>query len=222
MLKILKSIISKMPQNYQQESKRYYFAYQLKKGLFKTNEIEFTMLDKWIDKGDWVLDVGANVGHYTVELSKLVGSTGRVIALEPVPETFELLASNVTRCPRKNITLMNIAASNSTKMQKMDIPTFDTGLKNYYSASLAQDKGELQVMCLPVDCLDIPNTIKLVKIDVEGHELFAIEGMSRLILRDHPVLIVEGSSDDVNKYLIEFGYSYEKIKGSPNRIFRCH
>lgn len=44
--------------------------------------------------GDWALDIGANVGHYTKRMSDLAGPEGRVIAFEPVPDTFAVLCAN--------------------------------------------------------------------------------------------------------------------------------
>ena len=110
MKKILKRVASKLPQRYQQEFKRIYFGHQIKIGKFKADEKEFSMLGLWVEEGDWVLDMGANVGHYVFKLSELVGATGRVIAFEPVPQTFELLAANIARITFKNVTLVNAAA----------------------------------------------------------------------------------------------------------------
>jgi FkbM family methyltransferase len=220
MKKILKRVASKLPQRYQQEFKRIYFGHQIKIGKFKSDEKEFSMLGQWVGEGDWVLDMGANVGYYVIKLSELVGVTGRVIAFEPVPQTFELLAANIARITFKNVTLVNAAAFESTKVIGMNIPKFDTGLTNYYMAHLANESSGLQVLCLPVDCLDIPKPIKLAKIDVEGHELSVLKGMVKMLKRDHPILIVEDNSPKVVSYLKGFGYSSEKVEGSPNRIFR--
>ena len=134
MFKILRKLASKLPLRYQQEMKRLRFARQIKKGGFLTDEPEFNMLNKWLNKGDNVLDVGANVGHYTTRFSHLVGATGRVIAFEPVPETFELLASNAARLSVRNVTLLNVAASEKSAVVGMNLPAFDTGMTNFYMA----------------------------------------------------------------------------------------
>ena len=68
--------------------KRLYFGRQMKKRKFRTDEKEFDLLERWVTRGDWALDIGANVGHYTARLSEIVGISGRVITFEPVPETF--------------------------------------------------------------------------------------------------------------------------------------
>jgi FkbM family methyltransferase len=230
MNKTLKRITSRLPRRYQQELKRIRFGYQIRKGTFKTDEQEFGMLESWVGKGDWVLDIGANVGHYTSRLSEIVGETGRVLAFEPVPETFELLAANVARLPLRNVTLLNIAASESTNVLGMNVPKFDSGLENYYSAQLTHETAEFRVLCAPIDSLGFlpcppsdtsARRIRLAKIDVEGHELSVVKGMQRLLGRDHLILIVEGDSPEVASYLAAFGYSARKIEGSPNTIFSC-
>lgn len=119
----------------------------------------------------------------------------------------------------KNVTLLNIAVSETTTVLRMTIPKFDTGLNNYYMATVTNEPAALSVLCLPIDSLHIPKCVKLAKIDVEGHELSVLKGMEQLLMRDHPTLIVEGDSDEVAAYLDTFGYSFEKNEGSPNRIF---
>jgi len=215
----LKMLASRFPKRYQQTMKRFYFGRQIKKGIFRTEEQEFDKLAQWVQAGDLVLDIGANIGYYTIGLSKLVGRQGRVLAFEPEPNNFELLTANVARFPFKNVTLLNVAASDKMANLGMSIPIFDNGLDNSYMATLTDNIEELSVLCLPIDVLLISLPVTLAKIDVEGHEMSVLRGMKKLLKRDHPVLIVEGDSDEVASYLNAFGYSYKKLPSSPNRIY---
>jgi FkbM family methyltransferase len=221
-MQLLKRLAARLPLRYQQELKRLHFARMIRRGLFDKaieNEGEFDRLHQWIGPGDWALDLGANVGNYAARLSQLVDNTGRVLAFEPVPQTFELLAANVARFPRRNITLLNVAASDEFALRGMRIPVLASGELNPYMAHLTEDRAEVSVVCMPVDALDIQHAIKLVKIDVEGHELSALKGMRQLLARDHPVLIIEGRSDEVASYVASFGYTFEQDEGSPNRVY---
>jgi FkbM family methyltransferase len=220
-ISILKRLISYLPISFQQKLKRGHFSRQISNGTFESNESEFQRLEDWVNSGNWVLDVGANVGQYTAKFSKLIGPTGRVIAFEPVPRTFELLAANTAQLPIQNVTLINAAASDSVHIAGITIPKFDTGLDNYYMANLTKEPTELSVMCLPIDTLNIPEHITLIKIDVEGHEISALKGMEQLLRRDKPVLIVEGYIDEVAAYLSTLGYSFETDDGSSNRVYSC-
>jgi FkbM family methyltransferase len=220
---MLRRLVARLPLKYQQELKRLHFARMIRRGLFEKaieNEGEFERLHHWIGAGDWVLDLGANVGNYAARLSKLVGATGRVLAFEPVPQTFELLTANVARFPLRNVTLFNVAVSNQFALHGMRVPVLQSGVQNPYMAHLTEDGAEMSVLCLPVDSLAIQRPVRLIKIDVEGHELAALQGMKRLIERDRPVLIIEGRSPEVAAYLASFGYSFEQDKGSPNRVFQ--
>jgi FkbM family methyltransferase len=141
-----------------------------------------------------------------------------VIAIEPVPETFELLAANAALNANKNVTLMNVAASDRTGLVGMEIP-MENGLENLYLARLSDRAGDVQIFCLAIDSLHIPNVIRLVKVDAEGHELAVLRGMRALLQRDHPTLIVEDNSDQVVEFLKTFGYFHQKLAGSSNRVF---
>jgi FkbM family methyltransferase len=219
---LLRRLASQLPLRIQQEMKRLRFAYQIRKNHFNTVEPEFLQLQHWICKGDWVIDIGANIGHYTLRLSELVGEGGRVIAIEPVTETFELLAANVTIRRIRNVTLLNIGASDVPKISGMAMPKFDTGLSNYYRAYLTDKAPTLEVFCMPIDLLHLPHRISLIKIDTEGHDYYVLKGIKNLLERDHPILIVEGDSPMVIAYLKEFGYEYHKNIGSPNLVFELH
>lgn len=220
MKSVLKRLAARLPDTWQQEIKRHYFARQMRRGRFVTNEREYGMLSQFVAEGDWVLDIGANIGHYTARLSELVGASGRVIAFEPVPETVALLAANIGRLARRNVTLLNVAVSDTTRVQGMNIPRFATGLDNYYMAALTDASSTLNVLCLAVDALGIGTPIRLAKIDAEGHEVGVLRGMEDILRRDHPILIVEDNSAEITEFLESFGYRSERLAGSSNRIFQ--
>lgn len=215
---ILKRIAGALPTWMQQELKRLHFRHQIRKRAFATDEPEYGKLQEWLEEGDWAIDLGANVGHYTLRMSNLVGPTGRVLAFEPVSETFELLSANVCSGACRNVTLFNAAASDAFGSARMAMPSFSTGLVNFYMASLSST-GQFEVLTVPIDSIVPRKRIALVKIDVEGHELQALRGMQETLLRDHPTIIVEGTSGEVASFLHELGYKFVQLPSSPNRIF---
>lgn len=215
----LKRLSSKLPLRAQQALKRLQFARQIRSGRFQTPEPEYARLGQWVAAGDWVIDVGANVGHYTAQLSRLVGVTGRVLAFEPIPETFELLAANMAAAGARNVTLFNVAASAQVGTTGMTLPQFSSGLTNYYRAGITSGVGELKVLTLPLDSVMPPARITLIKVDVEGHELQALRGMRELLRRDLPRLIVEDVSKEVEMFLKSLGYAFTYQPGSPNRVY---
>lgn len=219
-LYFIKRLISHLPERYQQNLKRKYYSIKIRIGKFNTDEKEYLLLDSFISHGDWVLDIGANIGHYTAKFSELVGKEGRVISIEPVPSTFKLLVSNSDYFKYSNVTLLNFCASDISRIVNMEVPTFETGLKNFYQANITEKKTDITSMSIPIDAIPIPHSIKLVKIDTEGHELFVIRGMHQLLLRDYPILIIEASSSIIIEHLMGIGYSMDRLEGSPNYIFQ--
>lgn len=220
-MNLLKQIAARLPERWQTELKRIHFGMQITNSTFETSEPEYKILSQFIISGDWVLDIGANVGHYTKRFSELVGAQGRVIAFEPVPRTFSLLAANVQLFSHANVTLINAAASNRIDVVGMSIPKFSTGLTNYYEANVSYGRNnELSVLSISIDSLCLNRRIALVKIDVEGHESFVLSGMQRLLVKHHPILIIETGSDEVIAYLSLLGYMPEKLKNSPNILFK--
>jgi FkbM family methyltransferase len=217
----LKRIASTFPFSWQYELKRLSYRLQMRFNQFASSEPEYALLPTLLTPGDCVIDVGANVGHYTKRLSDLAGVHGRVIAFEPVPETFALLASNSQRFQYANVTLVNAAVSDRSAFVGIDIPTFETGRKNFSRAHLALDKPAGQcVLTLRLDALDIPERVILVKIDTEGHEAAVLQGMADLLQRDHPTLIVETHAAEVEANLCSMGYRARKLGGSPNILFQ--
>lgn len=223
MKQLVKRSVAHLPRRWQQEMKRVHFGRAFARGRYSAGEPEWERLHEWVKAGDWVVDVGANVGHYTAKLSQLVGAHGRVLAFEPVPETFELLSANLARLPNRNVTLFNAALSDSTALVGMSIPKFDTGLDNFYMAQINGEKSgsaaALSVLTLPMDALDLPHPVRLVKIDAAGHERSVLSGMIRLLRRDHPVLIVEDNDSSLTEFLAAEGYRRTHAEGSCNCVF---
>lgn len=217
---MLQRFAAGLPGQWQQELKRLHFRHQIRHHNFRSPEPEYELLPTLIGPGDWVIDIGANVGHYTRRFSELVGAGGRVLAFEPVPATFALLAGNAEHFPHPNVTLFNAAVSDHTSMAGMDLPAFASGLTNYYEARLGGDASSLSVLCMNVDALELPQPVRLVKIDAEGHEPAVLAGMRELLRRDHPTLIVEANVTAIVPFLEGFGYAWEHLSDSPNYLFR--
>ena len=225
-MRLLKRIAARLPSRWQAELKRIYFRRQIKKGTFVTNEPEYEILQDLIAPGDWVVDIGANVGHYTKRFSELVEAHGRVIAFEPVPMIFSLLSANVQQFAHPNVSLINAAVSDKLDVVGMSIPKYKpstglTKLTNYYGAHLSSAaESVLSVLTISLDSICMNQRIALVKIDAEGHEPFVLAGMRGLIERHHPILIIETGCEEVIEGLTSSGYVAERLAGSSNVLFK--
>jgi FkbM family methyltransferase len=220
-LGILRRIAAFLPQNLQHSARRAWHSRQIRLGHFASDEPEFALLGQFVRPGDSVIDVGANVGHYTVRLSQLVGPQGRVIAFEPVPATFEVLATNVHAAGCENVTLFNTAASALTRMVSMTVPRFPDGLANYYQASIGTavpGQSAIQALAIPIDALGIPHRISLIKIDAEGHELDVLKGLRQTLASHRPKVILEASGQASMDFLSGLDFRFTRLQNSPNVI----
>ena len=95
-----------------------------------------------------------------------------------------------------------------------------TTARSTITAAINPDAQGLQVLTLSIDSLALPHTVRLVKIDAEGHELSVLKGMVALLARDRPTLIIEVSGQEVHSFLEGLNYSRETIPNSPNHIYR--
>jgi len=209
------------PSRLQHSLRRYYFMWQAARGRLASGEQEHALLPTFIRPGDWVIDVGANVGLYTLRMAQLVGAEGRVIAFEPVASTFEILAGNCRVAGCRNVSLINAAASDHSALVRMTVPSED-GAPNYYQAHIEEGgSGGQSALALSIDSLGLTARIALVKIDAEGHDASVLRGMARLLERDRPTLIVESGDAASTAWLRELGYQSEHLEGSSNTIFRA-
>lgn len=144
-------------------------------------EDEALFLNRLVKFGSIVFDIGANVGTLTLPLSCQVGSRGRVISVEANPKTFSYLKGNVELNRQlKNITLLNTAVGNrSGKLYFSNISSDDMNKvvdKDYPNAI------EISVITLDeIAKLNNITKIRLLKIDIEGYELFAFKGASNVL-----------------------------------------
>lgn len=149
---------------------------------------EIMLFKRFINNGDVVLDIGANIGFYSKLFSKLVGETGSVHAFEPDRTNFQHLTSFTQAC--RNLNRYQKAVSHKTevihiytsKLLNVDHRTYP--IDNYESCY------EIEAIALD-DWLDRLPTIHLIKMDIQGYESKAIEGMRQLIKRDTPILFLE-------------------------------
>ncbi|HTV07958.1 MAG TPA: FkbM family methyltransferase [Candidatus Aquilonibacter sp.] len=156
--------------------------------------------------GDTVLDVGANIGVYTRFCSQFVGGSGHVHSLEPIPETYSYLVRNVRSLGLNNVTCYNFAASDKDRDDAaMSMPEYSGGGANIYEARLSND-GNIPVKTTRLDTL-FPNlSPRLIKCDVEGHEVEAIGGAREIIGRSRSHCLVEVKNLEAFDLFASLGY----------------
>jgi FkbM family methyltransferase len=166
------------------------------------SELEIELFAGICREGDFVIDVGANIGTHTMALAQLVGTNGRVYAFEPQRIVFQALCANMALNSIKNVECFQAAASSEDGF--VAIPDFQYEVEDNYGG-VAVDKFDagVEVPTFKLDNFaDLPG-IRMIKIDVEGMESRVISGAIELINRHKPVLYVENDRLDQSQILIE-------------------
>jgi FkbM family methyltransferase len=215
-MRLVRPIYVRLPAGWRFALKAALARWQIARGTFRGEETEWERLHEWLGTGDWVIDVGANMGMYTARMSELVGPTGRVIAFEPAPESFSLLARNARHFAYPNTTLLNLAVSETPAEVGFDVPPWGDGTPNYYVAHISPT-GSFRVLAVPIDSLSLAGPVRLVKIDVEGHEAAVLRGMWELLKRDLPVVVFEKQAD-ARRLLESLGYQVSDHGNTPNFV----
>jgi len=144
-------------------------------------------------KNDVIIDIGANTGYYALRLSSLVGIDGKIIAIEPDPQTFNTLKKNCELNNILNIDFHNIAISNSNGEITFHQSVFHSGTSSLFVNKNNNSKiNKLVVKTTTLDELvkEEYDEIAWIKIDVEGAELAVLKG-SLSILRKTKNIIIE-------------------------------
>ena len=153
-------------------------------------------LQQLVKEGDTVIDIGANLGYYTRPLADIVGATGEVYAVEPVPVIFSVLKRNVGG--RKNVTLLNYALGSEERTIEMANDSvaaagyFGTGRNFVSDGELSGDAIRFSAQMVRGSKLfaDLKR-IDFIKCDIEGYERVVIPELQPLIERHHPTVLIE-------------------------------
>jgi len=211
--------IAALPTGLRRKLRRRWHVHRAKTGRLHSDEPEFHRLKDWLAPGDVAIDVGANIGSFTLRMSELVGPHGQVFAFEPIPETFATLARNIEVRGATNVTLINAACGQTTGFVSMDVPKDGAGGENLYMARISDDASDFRVLCLNVDSLHLPGRIRLVKVDAEGFDAEVIHGMRELLAKSRPRIVVESRTPALETMLASLGYRLTVEPGSPNAVF---
>lgn len=146
------------------------------------------VFERYCAPGMTVVDVGANLGYYSLLASRLVGPSGRVIALEPNSENCRLLLSSLRLNGSTNVELLPVAADGTTGWA-------------YYSTHVGSNGGLIEAgdllahpgVVVPTFRLDelVSGRVGFLKMDVEGAEGRVMRGATGIIERDRPIVTTE-------------------------------
>lgn len=184
-------------------------------GLYEPGTVK--LVQQMVKPGMKCVDVGAQSGFYTCVMGQQVGKKGKIYAFEPLASSFEMLERNVRENQLQGIVrAFPLAASNTNESIQASL------VSNMYVAGQVQGAEPVTIKSARLDDV-ITDRIDLIKIDVEGHEPAAIQGMETLIRRDHPIIFSEvneywlrnGSHSSAREYiaqLVSLGYQVYSVE----------
>ncbi|CAH0166915.1 hypothetical protein SRABI36_04140 [Pedobacter sp. Bi36] len=195
--------------------------------IYYTGDYEFSLkmhFKKYINEGMTVVDVGANIGFHTLYFAALVGPYGKVIAFEPMPDNFESLTKNIKLNQFDQVQPISNALSNKNEELNIHI---SKNLKNPGAHNLFEEgEKNATVTCRKGDDILEELTaarISFIKIDVEGYEYPALQGLEKTIKKDRPVIFFEydrnyqlrttKNPEDLFLFLQNLGFTFIEIDG---------
>lgn len=176
-------------------------------GCFEPETVAY--VQSILKPGMTFVDVGANIGQYTLIASRSVGPAGRVFSFEPHPHTFAELNRHVAMNDAKNVQTFECALSDSKGKAKLWLGYSDNAGANSLNPTINTSGHSVEIKTERMDDqLRDVDRIDLMKIDVEGAELLVLNGGIETIERTMPILVVEFSDE---RFTAGFGYSNSDI-----------
>jgi FkbM family methyltransferase len=168
-------------------------------------------------QGDIVVDIGANIGRYTIISSKRVGINGKVISIEANPGNFELLNRNIRLNQLANIVSLNHAVYSKETKLKLYTPGEESGHTIYNTVILDRAQNEDKFVEVNANTLDYllqskginQEEVNWIKIDVEGAEFEVLKGATNILSKSKDIALlieIHNLSDGTNLYrpIVEF------------------
>lgn len=194
----------------------------IKERLVEEPEIE--LLPYFIQEQDEVLDIGANYAYYTERMANLC-KKGKVYAFEPIPFTAEVAQKIIKKLRLDNVVFYQKGVSNKRETVKFSVPKLDFGAISAGQAHIGTRNNDLikgsefhisdnyetfDCEVVDIDTFLLPSlkNLTFIKIDIEGAEYFALQGMKNTLLQFKPVILIE----IVSLFLKSFNVSIEEFQ----------
>lgn len=182
---------------------------------------ETDLFNEVVGEGMVVIDCGANIGYYTLLAAKLVGERGKVFAFEPEPSNYALLVKNIEANGYHNVVPARKAISDRTGSITLSLADDPSG---HSLGQIAQEhaRGSITVDSVTLDEFLEQNItpVDVIKMDIEGAEMRALEGMNNVILQNPNLKIM---TEFCPSYLERCGSSvasyFNKLKSHSFKVY---
>ena len=166
------------------------------------------IIDKYLSENAVILDIGANVGSHTVYWA-LERSARKIYSFEPLLDTFNILKTNIKLNNLSDrVDIYNIGLSD--EVCNGTIESYNS--YNIGGTSFRKTENGESKFC-PLDSIEIPEKIDLIKIDVEGAEVRVLDGAKNTIIKNKPVIVIEtfNHKEEVDNFMQSISYEFADI-----------
>jgi FkbM family methyltransferase len=199
-------------------------------GEYEPNELNF--LAKFLQQGDTFIDVGANLGLFSILAGSKVKSSGRVYGFEPSVENFKRLKENISLNRLTNIRCFCLGISDKSESKMLHHFNAGHGALSSYSNQGREDYSHVETRTISLATFvrdEKINKIDAIKIDVEGWELPVLIGAEEILVQgDAPLLMIEFndlnarnagfSCQEIFDRLVDYGYDLYKYDVTTGKL----
>lgn len=157
-------------------------------GLYE--KYETNLFRRVVGEGMTLVDLGANMGYYTLLAAKLVGRKGKVFAFEPDPDNFSLLLKNIEANGYNNVIPVQKAVSNKTGTTKLFLCQGNKADHRIYYSHDGRESITVDVTTLDTFFENERYPIDVIKMDIQGAEMAALQGMTEIVLKNDSLKII--------------------------------
>lgn len=150
---------------------------------------ETALLARLLQPGDVFLDIGANIGYHTLRAARIVGAAGHVISVEPARDNLHLLQKNIAENGLSNVTVLPVAAGRAAGRLSLYEDEENKGDHRSYAIE-GRSSYEVGVVALDDELEKLSLRPRIVKMDIQGFEYYAIEGLERTLRSADTLLLV--------------------------------
>lgn len=169
---------------------------------FQIKDPSVSKLTSLIKKGDVVIDIGTNIGSMLVPAARATGDLGQVIGFEPSSDRYNKCLERIAFEQITNASVVNFAIGSRTEKLSLASPE-QSNLGRLKVSELKNKTAECSIVsCISLDEWILKSNLKsvnLIKIDIEGYEYHALQGMQNTIKRFRPTLFVEIDDSNLNE-----------------------
>lgn len=177
-----------------------------------------TIVNLFINSGDYVIDCGANFGYNSVLMGKKIGVEGRIYSIEPQSIIYQQLNGNlILNNIFNSVTYKNVLSNKENQTVELQNVDLSAGWVNIGDTSVGQ--GGEKVVSITLDSMEL-SRVDFIKIDVQGYEYFVLEGGNKLIFENKPDIFIEIENHLIEKFGISDQMIYDKLKSFGYDIYK--